>query len=35
MFIPGFGAYVRLHQIPANPGEDARVGLAGRSGPWG
>ncbi len=29
MFIPGFGAYVRLHQYPANPGEDARVGLAG------
>jgi Zn-dependent protease len=29
MFVPGFGAYVRLHQYPANPGEDARVGLAG------
>jgi Zn-dependent protease len=29
MFIPGFGAFVRLHQYPANPGEDARVGLAG------
>jgi Zn-dependent protease len=29
MFIPGLGAYVRLHQYPANPGEDARVGLAG------
>ncbi len=29
MFIPGFGAYVRLHQYPASPGEDARVGLAG------
>jgi Zn-dependent protease len=29
MFIPGFGAVVRLHQHPATPGEDARVGLAG------
>jgi Zn-dependent proteases len=29
MFVPGFGAFVRLHQYPANPGEDARVGLAG------
>jgi Zn-dependent protease len=29
MFIPGFGAYVRMHQHPANIGEDARVGLAG------
>ncbi|HUS05254.1 MAG TPA: site-2 protease family protein [Bryobacteraceae bacterium] len=29
MFVPGFGAYVRLHQYPANPAEDARVGLAG------
>jgi Zn-dependent protease len=29
MFIPGFGAYVRLKQYPATPGEDARVGLAG------
>ena len=29
MFIPGFGAYVRLHQYPASPAEDARVGLAG------
>ncbi len=29
MFIPGFGAYVRLHQAPANVHEDARVGLAG------
>jgi Zn-dependent protease len=29
MFVPGFGAYVRLHQAPANVHEDARVGLAG------
>ncbi len=29
MFIPGFGAVVRLKQYPANPIEDARVGLAG------
>jgi Zn-dependent protease len=29
MFIPGFGAVVRLHQHPATAGEDARVGLAG------
>lgn len=29
MFIPGFGAVVRLHQHPATRGEDARVGLAG------
>jgi Zn-dependent protease len=29
MFIPGVGALVRLHQRPANPVEDARVGLAG------
>jgi Zn-dependent protease len=29
MFIPGVGAFVRLHQRPANPVEDARVGLAG------
>lgn len=28
-FIPGFGALVRLKQSPANPVEDARVGLAG------
>lgn len=31
MFVPGLGAYVRLHQNPANPHEDARIGLAG---PW-
>jgi Zn-dependent protease len=29
MFVPGLGAYVRLHQYPANAMEDARVGLAG------
>lgn len=29
MFIPGFGALVRLHQYPATVIEDARVGLAG------
>lgn len=29
MFIPGFGALVRLNQYPATPQEDARVGLAG------
>ncbi len=29
MFIPGFGAFIRLKQYPANPREDARVGLAG------
>lgn len=29
MFIPGFGAIVRLKQYPADPSEDARVGLAG------
>jgi Zn-dependent protease len=29
MFIPGLGAFVRLKQYPANPSEDARVGLAG------
>jgi Zn-dependent protease len=29
MFIPGFGAFVRLHQYPSSPAEDARVGLAG------
>jgi Zn-dependent protease len=31
MFIPGFGAVVRLKARPANVYEDARVGLAG---PW-
>lgn len=29
MFIPGFGAFVRLQQYPASPREDARIGLAG------
>ena len=29
MFIPGVGAYVRMHQAPLTPVEDARVGLAG------
>ena len=29
MFIPGFGAMVRMHQYPASPAEDAYVGLAG------
>jgi Zn-dependent protease len=33
MFIPGFGALVRMHQYPAAPGIDARVGLAGPM--WG
>jgi Zn-dependent protease len=29
MFIPGFGAIVRIKQYPATPSEDAYVGLAG------
>jgi Zn-dependent protease len=29
MFIPGFGAFVRLKQMPLNAREDARIGLAG------
>jgi Zn-dependent protease len=29
MFIPGVGAFVRMHQAPLTPVEDARVGLAG------
>jgi len=29
MFLPGIGAVVRLHQRPASPSEDARIGLAG------
>jgi Zn-dependent protease len=29
MFVPGFGAFVRLKQYPIEPREDARVGLAG------
>lgn len=31
MFIPGLGAYVRLHRAPKDNIEDARIGLAG---PW-
>jgi Zn-dependent protease len=33
MFIPFFGALIRLKSYPANPGEDARTGLAGPM--WG
>jgi Zn-dependent protease len=29
MFIPGFGALVRMRQLPASAREEARVGLAG------
>ena len=29
MFVPGFGALVRMNQYPVSPREDARVGLAG------
>jgi hypothetical protein len=29
MFIPGFGAFVRLKQYPSSPREDAQIGLAG------
>ncbi len=29
MFVPGFGAFVRLEQHPTTEAEDARVGLAG------
>jgi Zn-dependent protease len=29
VFLPGFGAVVRLKQAPATPHEDARIGLAG------
>lgn len=29
MFVPGFGAFVRMQQHPANAREDARIGLAG------
>jgi Zn-dependent protease len=29
MFVPGLGAFVRLHQYPIDAREDARVGLAG------
>lgn len=31
MFIPGFGAFVRLRERPSSPTEDAFIGLAG---PW-
>jgi len=33
MFVPGLGAFVRMEQYPAEPREDARVGLAGPM--WG
>lgn len=33
MFIPGFGAFVRMRQPPRTALEDARIGLAGPS--WG
>ncbi len=29
MFLPGFGAVVRMQQYPVDAREDARVGLAG------
>lgn len=29
MFIPGFGALVRMKQAPVSPREDARIGIAG------
>jgi Zn-dependent protease len=29
MFIPGFGALIRLRQAPTTPRQDARIGLAG------
>jgi len=29
MFLPGFGAFVRLHSKPATPREDSYIGLAG------
>ncbi|HEY0158582.1 MAG TPA: site-2 protease family protein [Thermoanaerobaculia bacterium] len=29
MFIPGVGAFVRMHEHAATPAEDARIGLAG------
>jgi Zn-dependent protease len=29
MFVPGVGAFVRMHQHAATPAEDARIGLAG------
>lgn len=33
MFIPGFGAFIRMNARPANAGQEARVGLAGPN--WG
>lgn len=33
MFVPGLGAMIMLKQHPANPREDARIGLAGPT--WG
>jgi Zn-dependent protease len=33
MFVPGFGAFVRMNQHPSTIGEDARIGLAGPQ--WG
>jgi Zn-dependent protease len=33
MFIPGIGALIRMRQRPANPRDDARIGLAGPE--WG
>jgi Zn-dependent protease len=33
MFVPGFGAFVRMNQHPKTVGEDARIGLAGPE--WG
>jgi Zn-dependent protease len=29
MFVPGLGAFVRMHEQAATPSEDARIGLAG------
>lgn len=33
MFVPGVGAFVRMHEHAATPAEDARIGLAGPR--WG
>src|SRR5260370_12550408 len=33
LFVPGFGAFVRLGERPASVSEDARIGLAGPA--WG
>ena len=32
MFVPGLGAYVRMHRAPRDAREDARIGLAGPVG---